>query len=510
MDPLLGTGGLLLLPLSGVGAATLHALARRAEGAEMRPSPFCHEERGTTEVRGWVLDLPCDAPASALPLPPNLFHGVSVVQCDVSEGEALALMQHGAATRRRLAAAVKRFCAAPPAAAQAPQTATWKRCRPAGVPASLHHARRERDGQVVFGVDEDARQILDGAPWAAELSPDGFVGLYFQWLDGRLQLFAACQSYLRAACAEFAGMVHRAGEGCTAGFVCLSEEAQWLRAACARNRARILAAVCGELGIRVPYVDDYGAYVVGASGASGSSSETAACGGGGGGAPRVAIVTTETLHHDLLPRSGGGVRLFNYCCSAGGALCAQGSVCVMAPWQGLWHFRGGLGAARGSAVLPTATPRLSERVRGLSFAARPTTTRSVVVRVGTHSRHHDEDDEDDDEDAAERRRVDAQLQQLVLVAGGAAGALGSGGGGGAATDEALALAAYRRALALTPPSTLTATVDLARGAREHYLVFDETVLQHMVGLGWSRAQGVSQLVPLGVVACGARASLGAV
>ena len=74
--------------------------------------------------------------------------------------------------------------------------------------------------------------------------------------ESRLHLYAACQSYLPKACLDFSTLVHCAvdDEACSADMVCLSEEAQWLRAACERNRARIIAEVCAAMRVRVPTV----------------------------------------------------------------------------------------------------------------------------------------------------------------------------------------------------------------------------------------------------------------
>jgi hypothetical protein len=87
--------------------------------------------------------------------------------------------------------------------------------------------------------------------------------------------------------------------------VCLSEEAQWLRTACARNRARLILRVCEAVGLRVPTMLDYHAH----------DRET-----------RMAIPMTETLHHDLQRVGFDRVRVLNYCAESGD------TVCVMAPW----------------------------------------------------------------------------------------------------------------------------------------------------------------------------------
>ncbi len=70
-----------ILPLTKSAMGSLQDM-----GGTMRLSPMCHEATGAQhEIRGWVLDLPGAGHASTLPVPHNLFHGVSVALCDASE-----------------------------------------------------------------------------------------------------------------------------------------------------------------------------------------------------------------------------------------------------------------------------------------------------------------------------------------------------------------------------------------------------------------------------------------
>ena len=401
----------------------------------LRPSMLCHEDHG--EVRGWVLDLGAEAPADALPIPSNLFHGVTLVRCEASEAEALALMQAGDATRQALSEAVHAMACVPIA-----EQASWERCRPCRVPSSLFTARRDRDGRVTF-EDGGHVPILDGAEWAPELSPDGFVGLYFLWSSrsGRLELYAACQSYLPLACAEFARMVFRLRGSCRARFVAQSEEAQWLRMACARNRARVLARVCLAVGVRAPMIDDY-------------------C---GGGSPMV-MAHGETLHHDLFALNDGRVRVLNYCCAD-----ERESVCCMAPWEGLWLVHSG-------SIAPTAAPRLGARVRPFSFTSAPPRDSRVLCEWV----------EDDADEAA------TLLSQMELTTRDGLSDRNDN------ADEDLVRAAYRRSLLLHPPQSVNESVVAHALANTHqqpqYLLFDEAVTQRV---GWTR--GVVKLLPFGVV-----------
>jgi hypothetical protein len=230
-----------LLPLTTQAVETLKAMAA---DHTLRPSMLCHEDHG--EVRGWVLDLSPEAPVEALPIPSNLFHGVTVVRCEASEADALALMQAGDATRQALSEATRALSCVPIA-----EQASWERCRPCRVPPSLYTAGRDRDGRVTFEAGGHVA-ILDGAAWAPELSPDGFVGLYFLWSSssGRLELYAACQSYLPLACAEFARMVFRLRGRCRARFVAQSCGAARIRTPRPRRSSGASASYRGDAIVR--------------------------------------------------------------------------------------------------------------------------------------------------------------------------------------------------------------------------------------------------------------------
>jgi hypothetical protein len=271
-------------------------------GGVMRISPLCHEG-AQHEINGWVLELPCEGHASTLPIPHNLFHGVSVAICTVSEEDVLSFMKDGSAIRARVGDAISEIMAE--AEKDDGMRASWKRCRPQTT--TLQTAHRDKDGVISFAPAGPA--IIDGAAWVPELSPDGFAGIYFRWQAATVHMYAVCQSYLPKACLEFSTLVHCALDDpqCTAEMVCHSEEAQWLRAACERNRARIIAKMCKSIGIDVPTIRDY------------RCPEHSL----------MAVVSADTLHHDVLC-APAVVRVFNYCADTTAA--ANGSLCTMAPW----------------------------------------------------------------------------------------------------------------------------------------------------------------------------------
>ena len=558
-----------LLPLSAAAVSTLQEIARMHPGNELRPSLFCHETAGQLrELRGWVLDLHASAKASVLPVPYNLFHGVSVALCEADERTILRLMQEPEDTRLRLGRALDAVMGrhhdrrrSREAAADEEEggclRASWQRCRPTdalGVPQSLHGATRDRDGQIVFVPD--AGPIVDGAPWHPELSPDGFVGLYFRWHEGqaresKLCLYMACQSYLPKACLEFADMVHRIEDACSVGCVSLSEELQWLRNACARNRARLIAEVCEAMGIRVPAVDDY-------------------CACRGGPPVSMALVAAETLHHDLRfvsPAAGRGkrgaadmdrVRLLNYCAEANAAF--NGSVCAMAPWNGLWVFRGVCSGAmldepgcfghlqgKTYQMLPTAAPLIASRTGIWTYTSSSSGGRRAIVAPCCRVLELwpqpplPSSPEEEQEDYAEECDDDSADTTTTTTTNSSSKKTSSCSGG----IEDDVLFAYRRALALQTtwwrhyrleaeeededednnnnnnnkeqeeattrtqeggrrrrrrPITIMRKKDHSSSSRrvEHYLVFDESVLQRMAGMGWVRHHGANKLMPLAV------------
>jgi hypothetical protein len=288
--------------------------------------------------------------------------------------------------------------------------------------------------------------------------------------DSRLCLYVVCQSYLPRACFEFADMVHRIDDACTAGCVALSEEAQWLRNACSRNRARLIAEVCSEMGIRVPMVEDYSAcpppFLSSPSGegAVGGSEEEEGEGGGPqqptrGRKTMMALVCVETLHHDLrlvVNSSGSGsdyhsnhnhnhnnnnnqpqqlsqkkVRLLNYCAETVQAF--NGVSCVMAPWEAVWVFRGtsfsdngdvfGQPKGKRHLVLPTTTARTLDRTVAplltFSSVAALHNCRALQVFSGGSSPTSSLSllsSSSSSSSSRRRRRRDQQRQLLLLVA----------------------------------------------------------------------------------------------
>jgi hypothetical protein len=521
---------------------TLQGMARVHRGCTLRASPFCHETPDRRrEMKGWVMDIPSNAVASALPVPYNLFHGVAMAMCDLSEAEILALMQQPEETRKRMGRAVDEIMRRVEERGGR-RRSTWARCRPAqdGVPASLYGAVKDKEGGIAFVPEANA--IIDSEEWVPEMSPDGFIGLYFRWneckgRESRLCMYVVCQAYLPKACLEFADMVHRLEEACTVGCVCLSEEAQWLRTACARNRARLIAEVSEHMGLRVPLVEDYCAAM--------RCDQTR---------PRMALVVTETLHHDLsfiapafanqrepgehvggsnedAAWSGGDasniitagdvgkVRLLNHCAEACQAF--NGSLCTTAPWDSVWVFRGGVAGeeqegdtfghicGKRHVMLPTGMPRVGPasamRPKGLSFTtARPQTCK--VLQVWSDGNGGG---------GSGKWTVAGRACRLPPLSPAYEAAAALQPRAVVQTVEEDVLFAYRKVLAMQGEAEACWNRSMGEDEEEEasqqqqqrtlfgeeetsYLALDEAVLGHMAALGWRRELGCSKLIPLGI------------
>lgn len=516
----------ILLPLSLHAQNTLRSLGNTHAHSVLMVSPFCHEQQeGAHEVRGWCLDTPGHAPGSALPINCSLFDGVSIVRCDCTESEILELLSNAEDTRRRLGAAMDRIMQAGLVLSEDDDDlrASWKRCRPTanGIPRSLCSAtiavesNAKKGNNVHFFNSEDCVPLIDSEPWIPELSPDGFIGLYHHWNydDSRAHmvdakgpaLYMVCQSYLPKACLEFADMVRDLGEACTASEIFHSEEAFWLRQACSRNRSRLIARVCHDMGIKCPSMLDYNACKQ-------------------AGAMFLAMPAVETLHHDLQcirPKNGGAaergqevIRVLNFCANG------SNSACVMAPWDGLWVFHGD---RTPSSLSPTITPQIAEQdFRELKqkkqseqvlFSSKIPTS-CDILNVFVIGKKKGADKQQKKKKKGQRDSVNKPSP--LLLAQDLLGSLEEMQYHSVspadmqlmavppslkAVDDPDILAAYKRsvakmaALALNNPKT-----DVNKQQKKKtYLTFNEHVLQAMEHQGWKRSKGYTVLIPL---ACG--------
>jgi hypothetical protein len=248
------------------------------------------------------------------------------------------------------------------------------------------------------------------------------------------------------------------------------------------------------MGIKVPTIIDYnGAAAIGSS-------------------SRTALPTTDTLHHDLVFNSSRDssnnnfVRLLNYCSETKSAF--NGSICTMAPWEGIWIFQGlssahgtimqgasiaDFGQAYGRYILPTASPKIHDRT---SFTNSPlafisadplqckplqiwnTSSGNIVVTADASLLSDDHSIKNNNSTEAPHACSSIPLDGL----------------------DPDVIAAFQRSIALRacPASFLVPNIPgaLPPSMASNYLVFDEQVLAAMSKLGWSRTQGVIKLAPM--------------
>jgi hypothetical protein len=467
----------VLLPLSKHAGDTLLHLARLAADSCMQVSPFCYEHPAAgsevNEIRGWCLDTPAEANASSLPVGCAMFDGISIVRCEMTENEILEVLRDAAEFRRRLGEAVQRIRHM---TEQNPtMRATWARCQPAptGVPCSMFDACRNRTGSVVYTPTPSSTPILDCDSWQPELSDNGFVGVFHQWVHGaqdhRLCLYVACRSYLPAACLEYADVVHDMDSRCDAATVLLSEETHWLRRANVRNRSRIIAEVCSDLGLKIQTTQDHNAHT-----------------------PKdvqVAVPIIETMTNDIYETDDKNIRVVNAVAETSRA--SNGVACILAPWEGVVIFRGAgdgqgageFGSPYGRQFIPTLIPRMSSTYTneiGSTFAftsGDPTFARPLQVwgEVGSNVAMYTEPVLPID--IVEAYETEAHLSMDPLV-----------------------ISIYKKLVAKGSTGNVVLLPNVqglaASGLQQTYLRFDEAVLCAMAKNKWDRSRGYTVLVPL--------------
>jgi len=507
----------IILPLSSHGHETLKSLssldmttmegcvdsdhAQQSSSVKLKPSPFCFEmPDAQKEIRGWVLDVPGSLPGSKLPVCNKMFHGVSIAVCEVEESEILNMLQNASHTKLSLRNAISEIMKK----STKENKASWARCRPSvysGYPSSLMQAVRDKDGSIVFEKDDSATlhsvPIIESDAWECEISSDGFVGFFHQWSHAhhrnKLKLYCICQSYLPTACQEFMDLVFKIGNHCTSGEVCLSEEMEWLRSCCSRNRARLIYEVCNAMKIKVATVDDYKAYQL------------------PGNPKLLAMVTTETLHHDMFPVKADKsdcIRILNYCSETQRSY--NGIACVMSPWDGIWVFQGinpflnvakkricgmeDFGKSFGESVLCTSTPVVSKNKIDKNIGFRFTGSKENENLISLNLWNPGCVDGEENEPQA---YLATDLCGHYALSSDKMLALDS------KDLDPMVVEAYQRYVCNTQKKIKDngslSKLKKQQVSEYYYLFFDEHVFQAMVNLGWSRSSEIIKLIP---VACG--------
>jgi hypothetical protein len=404
-----------------------------------------HTFSRTGEFSGFRLSLPKDDIAGALPVNRTMFHGVSMVEVDgllpgasgagaSAAGRlhpaAMHLFLQGAEQDGRLQQTMREFMAAVRRAAV--DTASLK-CMPvyAGV----------KDGG-----DAATERVRDGADWSADCP--SVIGLYHGFVKrpGRHardhRVFLACAGGMRQACDDFMNLALDISQtSATAGDLCGSEEVWWLRKACSRMRADLLAQCAGAFGLAVPTYRDTHSF----------RRER-----------QLAQVTTETLHYDLQELRDGSVAFYNRVVDP--STPRNGVLVSVAPSEGLLLFRG---ADRSSAAA---------RDYGDVFG---TQRACGVFPVSTEAR---------------RSSAHGGRGRRPGLPGGKAG----GKAGGLA--DGLAAATLEDVL---DPSCVVCEAQAEGSAQQparagtHHLRLDEAFMRHLeTGMQWSRDYGLVELMPI--------------
>jgi len=318
-----------LFPLQEDERDTARALTSAPERVVRVAPTHSFTHRG--EFSGFRLTVPKDDIAGALPVNRSMFHGVSMVEVDgLLEGgpagangwaqgatgglhpAAMHLLLESSGSENKLQATMRAFMARVRQAA-AGNTASLQ-CMP-----------------VFSGSDSGsaAERMRDGADWAADCPAT--IGLYHGFVKrtGRLtrehRLYLVCAGGMRQACDDFMNLALDISQtSATAGDLCGSEEVWWLRKACSRMRADLLAQCAQAFNLSVRTYRDAHSFRA---------------------ERQLAQVTTETLHHDLQTLRDSSVGVFNRCVDP--STPRNGVLMSVAPSEGLLLFRG---ADRSSAA----------------------------------------------------------------------------------------------------------------------------------------------------------------
>lgn len=242
---------------------------------------------------------------SQLPLVRTMFHGHTVVECQASEPQILALMSDLPSAKSKMLGFLRRV---------------EESC----VPATLDCIPENASSLTPTGsLSAQGLLSVDSKLWTPEV-PDR-IGIYHAYVRGfnrearSHRLFISCSGGMSRASDAFCNLVIDAGKHWTAEDVCESEEAWWLRKGCQRSRCRLIKMLADEFEIRLNHIQDIQAYK---------------------SAP-MAIPTTDTVEHDISKiqvRSQQKIAVHNACCDTTKSM--NGMACAMHPSEGVWLFKG--------------------------------------------------------------------------------------------------------------------------------------------------------------------------
>lgn len=192
-----------------------------------------------------------------------------------------------------------------------------------GDPSSHHkgvgHPHNTGGRNLFFGPVQ-SRKAADCANWKPEM-PE-YVGIYHAYVRGfnkntkTHKLFIVTQGGCSSLCDNYFNLFVDVRNHMSAGDMLHSEETWYTNKACQRNNARILLEVAKEFNLRIPtIVDPY----------SFEPTEVASC-------------TTETVCNDVVIGEYDRVTVYNKCVNP--LSCTNGISCTMHPSEGVWIFKG--------------------------------------------------------------------------------------------------------------------------------------------------------------------------
>ena len=121
------------------------------------------DELGT--FRGFRYECNPKVMASLIPIPKNMYHGTTMVQCDVSEETILRLMLNHKANRELMKNFLERV--------EAEQHPADLNCMPLNM----------LENDTVLSINSSAISTVDSAPWTPEV-PDR-IGIYHAYVKGQ-------------------------------------------------------------------------------------------------------------------------------------------------------------------------------------------------------------------------------------------------------------------------------------------------------------------------------------
>lgn len=359
-----------LLPCPPELYDTLKKIATRSLGAQVGVSMNSIIHTDNT-IRGWYCTFPPSATIQNVPFQSDMFSGITVVETAASETQILDLLKNRAGTMKRV-----RDFAIRNASTNVTNRVSWARCRPnRKLPLQRINAwqvqmrpdhlsqyvqvdgssvRVLNDAPVEVVPDDTVPNFLDSAAWDPELSEGGYIGLYHQWYEmhgtgeRELKLYIVCQSSCQNAGLEIRQIVNDLPLQTTVAQVAGSEEVWWLSNVNMRNRNRLILLLAEELGIHIPTVEDYHAFHPNMN---------------------MAHPLAHTFLSALYTTREGEITFTNECIPTSHV--SSGIVCRMAPWDGVWVFKGphanahrplGTGFGTSNTAFPLTVVKLNSKM----------------------------------------------------------------------------------------------------------------------------------------------------